>query len=111
MIRTHIRKGATEVTNIQFGRELWQRISQVYGWAVFPKTLNTTRWKECAPGESPVKTSWLHHTLHQTECSVPWRYGAIDDINIKHSERDTFVFVTYKRLDYAEAAPADLRNA
>ena len=37
--------------------------------------------------------------------SNPCRYGAIDDINIKHSERDTFVFVTFKRLEYAEAAP------
>ena len=30
------------------------------------------------------------------------RYGSIADLNIKHSDRDTFVFVTYTRLEYAE---------
>eukprot|EP00913_Durusdinium_trenchii_P004137 g3833.t1 len=32
------------------------------------------------------------------------RYGSIADLNIKHSDRDTFVFVTYTRLEYAEDA-------
>ena len=31
------------------------------------------------------------------------RYGVVADINIKHSDRDTFVFVTFNRLEHAEA--------
>ncbi|CAE7511667.1 dnajb14 [Symbiodinium pilosum] len=31
-------------------------------------------------------------------------YGTVSDINIKHSERDTFVFVTYARLENAQDA-------
>ena len=31
-----------------------------------------------------------------------FRYGSVADINIKHSERDTFVFVTYGRLEHAQ---------
>ena len=36
------------------------------------------------------------------ECTARSRYGTVSDINIKHSDRDTFVFVTYARLEHAQ---------
>ncbi|CAE7900309.1 gghA [Symbiodinium sp. KB8] len=61
-----------------------------------------------APTELTKPCIWLGglpRDISESEVdSVCCRYGTVSDINIKHSDRDTFVFVTYARLEHAQDA-------
>ena len=114
--------------------ELAWRLPQVYGWVVFQKTSRIARLIKSAEGDQvkscvflwqrasthgPIwkkwavmsKTNWgrlvtLRDKLSEFGASLYalHRYGVIADIGIKHSERDTFCFVTFNRMEHAEAS-------
>ena len=71
-------------------------LSQVFGWVAYPEESHGTKLTLCAAG-CPLL---IAHEIISTNNRC--RYGAVTDINIKHSDIDTFVFITYGRLEHAQ---------